>query len=107
MCVCVCECKFSKLIYFSLLGYRLPQRSTYWCSGNYRLRFIIIIFKRSQRLFEFPSDMFPSCLQAPSFVYYPPGFRQILNYIKNKYGNPLTYITENGTYISSYQYKYV
>ncbi|KAF2557325.1 hypothetical protein F2Q68_00015966 [Brassica cretica] len=33
---------------------------------------------------------------APSFVYYPPGFRQILNYIKNKYGNPLTYITENG-----------
>ncbi|KAL0661887.1 hypothetical protein Bca4012_098724 [Brassica carinata] len=34
--------------------------------------------------------------QAPSFVYYPPGIRQILNYIKNKYGNPLTYITENG-----------
>ncbi|XP_018489527.1 myrosinase 4-like [Raphanus sativus] len=35
-------------------------------------------------------------VQAPCFVYYPPGFRQILNYIKNKYGNPLTYITENG-----------
>ncbi|KAL0864492.1 hypothetical protein Bca101_043610 [Brassica carinata] len=38
----------------------------------------------------------PIGVQAPSFVYYPPGFRQILNYIKNKYGNPLTYITENG-----------
>ncbi|CAH8298335.1 unnamed protein product [Eruca vesicaria subsp. sativa] len=36
-----------------------------------------------------------SYIYAPSFVYYPPGFRQILNYIKNKYGNPLTYITEN------------
>ncbi|OAO89062.1 hypothetical protein AXX17_ATUG04910, partial [Arabidopsis thaliana] len=32
---------------------------------------------------------------APSFVYYPPGFRQILNYIKDNYKNPLTYITEN------------
>ncbi|CAN7084103.1 unnamed protein product, partial [Brassica oleracea var. botrytis] len=38
----------------------------------------------------------PIGVQAPSFVYYPPGIRQILNYIKNKYGNPLTYITENG-----------
>ncbi|KAL0722797.1 hypothetical protein Bca4012_037396 [Brassica carinata] len=38
----------------------------------------------------------PIGVQAPSFVYYPPGFRQILNYIKNNYGNPLTYITENG-----------
>ncbi|ESQ30336.1 hypothetical protein EUTSA_v10011400mg [Eutrema salsugineum] len=38
----------------------------------------------------------PIGVQAPSFVYYPPGFRQILNYIKNKYKNPLTYITENG-----------
>ncbi|KAH0852272.1 hypothetical protein HID58_094114 [Brassica napus] len=28
-------------------------------------------------------------LDAPSFVYYPPGIRQILNYIKNNYGNPL------------------
>ncbi|KAL0736983.1 hypothetical protein Bca4012_013193 [Brassica carinata] len=33
---------------------------------------------------------------APSFVYYPPGFRQILNHIKDNYQNPLTYITENG-----------
>ncbi|KAH0926007.1 hypothetical protein HID58_018263, partial [Brassica napus] len=38
----------------------------------------------------------PIGVQAPSFVYYPPGIRQILNYIKNNYGNPLTYITENG-----------
>ncbi|KAF8116733.1 hypothetical protein N665_0015s0104 [Sinapis alba] len=38
----------------------------------------------------------PIGVQAPSFVYYPPGFSQILNYIKNKYGNPLSYITENG-----------
>ncbi|KAF2555887.1 hypothetical protein F2Q68_00015983 [Brassica cretica] len=38
----------------------------------------------------------PIGVQAPSYVYYPPGFRQILNYIKNKYGNPLTCITENG-----------
>ncbi|KAL0722871.1 hypothetical protein Bca4012_037470 [Brassica carinata] len=38
----------------------------------------------------------PIGVQAPSFVYYSPGFRQILNYIKNKYRNPLTYITENG-----------
>ncbi|KAG2262155.1 hypothetical protein Bca52824_069234 [Brassica carinata] len=36
-------------------------------------------------------------LQAPSFVYYPPGFRQILNHIKDNYQNPLTYITENGS----------
>ncbi|CAA7016014.1 unnamed protein product, partial [Microthlaspi erraticum] len=33
---------------------------------------------------------------APSFLYYPPGFRMILNHIKVNYGNPLTYITENG-----------
>ncbi|KAH0894999.1 hypothetical protein HID58_057428 [Brassica napus] len=33
---------------------------------------------------------------SPSFVYYPPGFRQILNHIKDNYQNPLTYITENG-----------
>ncbi|XP_006393112.2 myrosinase 4 [Eutrema salsugineum] len=38
----------------------------------------------------------PIGVQAPSFVYYPPGFRNILNYIKEKYKNPLTYITENG-----------
>nr|QWJ73448.1 beta-thioglucoside glucohydrolase 4-6 [Isatis tinctoria] len=38
----------------------------------------------------------PIGVQAPSFVYYPPGFRQILNYIKDNYENPLTYITENG-----------
>nr|QWJ73449.1 beta-thioglucoside glucohydrolase 4-10 [Isatis tinctoria] len=38
----------------------------------------------------------PIGVQAPSFVYYPPGFRQILNYIKINYKNPLTYITENG-----------
>ena len=38
-------------------------------------------------------------LQSPSFVYYPPGFRQILNHIKDNYQNPLTYITENGIYI--------
>ncbi|ESQ30975.1 hypothetical protein EUTSA_v10012086mg [Eutrema salsugineum] len=38
----------------------------------------------------------PIGVQAPSFVYYPPGFRQILNHIKNNYKNPLTYITENG-----------
>ncbi|KAH0879225.1 hypothetical protein HID58_066619 [Brassica napus] len=42
------------------------------------------------------SNGVPIGVQAPSYVYYPPGFRQILNYIKNKYGNPLTYITENG-----------
>ncbi|ESQ30397.1 hypothetical protein EUTSA_v10012352mg, partial [Eutrema salsugineum] len=33
---------------------------------------------------------------AASFVYYPPGFRNILNYIKEAYKNPLIYITENG-----------
>ncbi|KAF8052772.1 hypothetical protein N665_1507s0001, partial [Sinapis alba] len=33
---------------------------------------------------------------AASFVYYPPGFRIILNYIKEAYKNPLTYITEHG-----------
>jgi myrosinase len=38
----------------------------------------------------------PIGVVAPSFVYYPPGFRQILNYIKDNYKNPLTYITENG-----------
>ncbi|CAH2035799.1 unnamed protein product [Thlaspi arvense] len=35
-------------------------------------------------------------VQAPSFVYYPPGFRMILSHIRQNYGNPLTYITENG-----------
>ncbi|KAG7600212.1 Glycoside hydrolase family 1 [Arabidopsis suecica] len=38
----------------------------------------------------------PIGIKAPSFSYYPPGFRQILNHIKNNYKNPLTYITENG-----------
>ncbi|CAA7024283.1 unnamed protein product [Microthlaspi erraticum] len=38
----------------------------------------------------------PIGVVAPSFVYYPPGFRMILNHIKVNYGNPLTYITENG-----------
>ncbi|KAF2555893.1 hypothetical protein F2Q68_00015985 [Brassica cretica] len=33
---------------------------------------------------------------AASFVYYPPGFRITLNYIKEAYKNPLTYITEHG-----------
>ncbi|KAF3612197.1 hypothetical protein DY000_02048520 [Brassica cretica] len=49
-----------------------------------------------------PPNLFPN--HAPSYVYYPPGFRQILNYIKNKYGNPLTCITENGTYITENGY---
>ncbi|RID49420.1 hypothetical protein BRARA_H00221 [Brassica rapa] len=38
----------------------------------------------------------PIGVESPSFVYYPPGFRQILNHIKDNYQNPLTYITENG-----------
>ncbi|KFK35910.1 hypothetical protein AALP_AA4G052200 [Arabis alpina] len=38
----------------------------------------------------------PIGVQAPSFVYYPPGFRDILSYIRTKYNNPRTYITENG-----------
>ncbi|CAH2035797.1 unnamed protein product [Thlaspi arvense] len=38
----------------------------------------------------------PIGVQAPSFVYYPPGFRMILSHIRQNYGNPLTYITENG-----------
>ncbi|EOA39038.1 hypothetical protein CARUB_v10011610mg, partial [Capsella rubella] len=38
----------------------------------------------------------PIGVEAPSFIYYPPGFRQILNYIRVHYKNPLTYITENG-----------
>ncbi|CAH2036399.1 unnamed protein product [Thlaspi arvense] len=38
----------------------------------------------------------PIGVQAPSFVYYPPGFRMILNHIRKNYGNPLIYITENG-----------
>ncbi|KAH0850709.1 hypothetical protein HID58_095312 [Brassica napus] len=45
---------------------------------------------------EFGGDSGTEPYIAPSFVYYPPGFRQILNYIKKQYGNPLTYITENG-----------
>ncbi|WZZ07747.1 hypothetical protein YC2023_093668 [Brassica napus] len=46
-----------------------------------------------------PPQTHPSVLtdpRSPSFVYYPPGFRQILNHIKDNYQNPLTYITENG-----------
>ncbi|CAA7022671.1 unnamed protein product [Microthlaspi erraticum] len=38
----------------------------------------------------------PVGVQDPAFVYYPPGFRMILNYIKDNYKNPLTYITEQG-----------
>lgn len=39
----------------------------------------------------------PIRVEAASFVYYPPGFRIILNYIKEAYRNPLTYyITEHG-----------
>ncbi|XP_010530380.1 PREDICTED: myrosinase 4-like [Tarenaya hassleriana] len=41
-------------------------------------------------------DGVPIGVPAASFVYYPPGFRQILNYVKDKYRNPPTYITENG-----------
>ncbi|CAN8287832.1 unnamed protein product [Cochlearia groenlandica] len=48
---------------------------------------VIISFKRNG---------VPIGVEAPSFVYYPPGFRQILNYVKDNYKNPLTYITENG-----------
>ncbi|VVB00573.1 unnamed protein product [Arabis nemorensis] len=38
----------------------------------------------------------PIGVQTASFVYYPSGFRMILNHIKDNYKNPLTYVTENG-----------
>jgi beta-glucosidase len=38
--------------------------------------------------------MYPS-----SWIYmYPQGFRKLLLYIKEKYGNPPVYITENGNF---------
>lgn len=44
-------------------------------------------------------EIFHWLLQAASsWLYiYPQGMKELLMYTKNKYGNPLVYITENGT----------
>lgn len=38
---------------------------------------------------------------SPWLYIYPPGFRELLLYVKKNYGNPIVYITENGEYICS------
>lgn len=46
-------------------------------------------------------EIFHRLQAASSWLYiYPQGMKEVLMYTKNKYGNPLVYITENGKNLS-------